>query len=279
MTPPDFDPDTLEKDALLQQLGVKTPTDDVLPDVPTSTTMPVTGGNLAAQMGSSLKAALGQVGPSRQKSFAGFNPDPNVIKNKVAPVIGQPQQDTSNTMPVQGASATPARAPTQARVYQGFTPKHPMEGFAFDREQNTGKSAKDAFADLANQAPPPPLNDKAALAQWFTQYIQPGMNELGHRVTYVDGDKFGFENWQGKFDVDYGRGAGAEGGALAWQVDDGTAQPGTGGYTPLTPGPPVDVNGPSAQDEIMAEITALINGGNSQMDERALMELLQGAQV
>lgn len=158
-----------------------------------------------------------------------------------------------------------------------------MEGFAFDREQNTGKSAKDAFAHLANQAPPPPLNDKAALGAWFKQHIEPGMNELGHKVTSVEGDKFGFENWQGKFNVDFGRGAGAEGGALAWQVDDPSAVLSNGAYTPQAQGQapvvPMGDTNPNTQDEIMAEIDALINGGNSQMDERALMELLNGAHI
>ena len=56
--------------------------------------------------------------------------------------------------------------------------KDHMEGFAFDRLQDPNKSAKDAFAYLSNQAPPPPIHDKAALGQWFTQYIQPGMDAL-----------------------------------------------------------------------------------------------------
>jgi hypothetical protein len=106
----------------------------------------------------------------------------------------------------------------QASTFMGFTPKYAMEGFDCQREQNTGKSAKDAFAFLANQAPPPPLHDKAALGAWFTQYIQPGMNDLGHKVSNVEGDKFVLENWQGQFNVDFGRGAGANGAALAWQV-------------------------------------------------------------
>ena len=119
----------------------------------------------------------------------------------------------------QDESPAPTTAPrVQATTFMGFTPKYAMEGFDFQREQNTGKSAKDAFAYLANQAPPPPLNDKVALGAWFTQYIQLGMNELGHKVTNVEGDKFVLENWQGQFNVDFGRGAGADGGALAWQV-------------------------------------------------------------
>jgi hypothetical protein len=129
--------------------------------------------------------------------------------------------------------ATPAPAAVTPQVFTGFTPKHAMEGFDFAREQNTGKSAKDAFAYLSNQAPPPPLHDKAALAAWFKQYIEPGMNALGHRINSVNGDSFNFSNWQGTFDVDYGRGAGAAGGALAWQVQEPTAKLSNGAYVPM----------------------------------------------
>lgn len=107
---------------------------------------------------------------------------------------------------------------TQPSVYTGYTPKYAMEGFDFSREQNTGKSAKDAFAYLANQAPPPP-QDKAALGAWFQQYIQPGMDQLGHKVSSVTGDKFTYGNHEGTFEVDFARGADAPGGALAWQSD------------------------------------------------------------
>jgi hypothetical protein len=254
----DDDPRKLDEDALLNQLGVK-PTDD---RPRAQFDQHFLDGSAAGQDMSWMKQPGSTTG-------VGVSPDL--------------QAPTSNTLPVSGnaLSVTPERTPMQASVFQGFTPKHAMEGFAFDREQNTGKSAKDAFAALANQAPPPPTQDKAALAQWFTQYIAPGMNDLGHKVSNVEGDKFRLDNWQGGFDVDYGRGAGADGGALAWQVDDGTAQMSNGAYTPQATAPsvPMDVNGPSAQDAIMAEVEALINGGNSQMDERALMELLQGAQI
>ena len=200
----------------------------------------------------------------------------------------------SSTMPVAGPrpDPAPAQSSTQPSVFQGFTPRHAMEGFDFNREQNTGRSAKDAFAYLSNQAPPPPINDKNALAQWFTQYIRPGMEQLGHHVTDVNGDTFRFNNWQGDFTVDYGRGAGADGGALAWQVDPGTAvqpdnpsyQPqGGGGVSPVAP-PTMPLTGgqndqpqgdQTAMDEILREIEALMSGQGSPMDARALQGLLQ----
>jgi hypothetical protein len=186
-------------------------------------------------------------------------------------------------LPDAAPSTPPAASGVQPSTFQGFTPRHAMEGFAFDREQNTGKSAKDAFAYLANQAPPPPINDKQALGAWFKQYIEPGMNQLGHQVLSVDGDKFRFKNWQGEFDVDYGRGAGAEGGALAWQVDDGSAQMANGAYQPSGPGAASAIGAvrgptadqPTAMADILAEIEALQSGGVSPMDSNALLALLR----
>src|SRR6478752_3158859 len=109
-----------------------------------------------------------------------------------------------------------------ASIFQGFTPNQTMHGFDFNREQNTGKSAKDAFAWLAQQAAaqghPAPLNAvgdaaKGQYGDWFNTYIAPGMNALGHTIDNVQGDKFTFHNWQGKYNVDFGEGAGAANGA------------------------------------------------------------------
>jgi hypothetical protein len=102
-----------------------------------------------------------------------------------------------------------------------------FEGFNFDREQNVNKSAKDSFAELSKRAPAAPIHDKQALGGWFQQYIQGGMNDRGHKVSSVEGDKFNYGNHEGNFTVDYGRGAGAANGSLAWQAeasDDATRQ-------------------------------------------------------
>jgi len=230
------------------------------------------------------------------KNPGGFEGAINAIANsdEAKAYANRPQTILGGTTPPAGGATTPpaggTRTPTTASVYKGFTPKYAMEGFDLQREQDTGKSAKDAFAFLANQAPPPPLNDKAKLGQWFTQYIQPGMNELGHNVSSVEGDKFRFKNWQGEYDVDFGRGAGAEGGALAWQATDANGTPQTQGtYTPRTnAGQRID-NNPMAREAapapaqtesadpmaaIMAEIQALQNGGGSPMEQDALLQLL-----
>lgn len=131
------------------------------------------------------------------------------------------KQQTTNTTNTTPGAVTPQK-------FQGFTPRYAMEGFDTQREQDTGKSAKDAFAYLSNAAPPPPINDKAALAAWFNQYIAPGMNALGHKVLNVVGDQVTLSNWQGTGTIDFARGAGADGGALAWQLMEGTYDPTAG---------------------------------------------------
>lgn len=101
---------------------------------------------------------------------------------------------------------------------------------AFDtaRLQQPGKSAKDAFVMLANQAPGPPFGDKAALAAWFNKYIKPGMDNLGHKVSSVTGDSFTYSNGEGTFTVDYAENAGAPAGSgltqrLRWGAEPGDA--------------------------------------------------------
>lgn len=256
---PDIDNRKLDEDALMNLLGkkqdsyadsgaVKLPAaDGAKADGPVSTTMPI--GELPPILELTGGKNSGVVGPNAGATSlmpAGMDTPPD--------------------------SQSPAITP---QILQGFTPKYAMEGFNFGREQNTGKSAKDAFAYLANQAPPPPLNDKAALQQWTEQYIVPGMKQLGHDVSNVNGDTFHLKNWQGDFDVDYGRGAGADGGALAWQVQEPTAQLSNGSYQPKDAAPNVASQEPSSLDQILAEVQALQNGQASPMDADALMKLLQ----
>jgi hypothetical protein len=143
-----------------------------------------------------------------------------------------------------------------------------FEGFDFSRPQNTQRSAKDAFADLSRRAPFAPTHDKAALGGWFDQHIRPGMNALGHNVTEAGGDGFRFNNWQGDFWVDYGRGAGADGGALAWQATDagapsGGAQRQGQAIAPLMAG----------QSDLMTQILESLGGMQEQpIDPQALLQ-------
>jgi len=151
-----------------------------------------------------------------------------------------------------------------------------FEGFNFDRDQDVNKSAKDSFAELAKRAPDAPIGDKNALGQWFQQYIQGGMNERGHKVESVNGDSFTYGNHEGKFTVDYGRGAGAPGGALAWQAtgaDDatraryGNPQSSASGapvnhkMAPVMPG----------QSDLMTQILESLQAQQEQLDPQELL--------
>ena len=172
--------------------------------------------------------------------------------------------------------ATPPPNPMQQSLQQHLGAS-PFEGFDFAREQNVQKSAKDAFADLAKKAGPAPLNDKAQLGAWFSQHIQPGMDALGHKVSSVDGDKFRFKNWQGEYDVDYGRGAGADGGALAWQATDANAAPVIGGTPGASNTLPITGGGapvmPGQQSDLMAQILAALQQDQQQAaDPQALLQ-------
>lgn len=117
-----------------------------------------------------------------------------------------------------------------AAPYTGFTTTgNDYSAFNTSRQQDPGKSAKDAFAYLSNQAPAPPFHDKRAMANWFTQYVQPGMNALGHTVISVNEDGFTYKNHEGTFHVDFGQNSGAAAGSmqqrlqwLATPADDAT---------------------------------------------------------
>lgn len=99
--------------------------------------------------------------------------------------------------------------------YTGFnTAGNDYSAFNTARLQDPGKSAKDAFVYLSNQAPPPPFHDKKALANWFNTYIAPGMNALGHKVISVNEDGFTYSNHEGTFFIDFAQNAGATSGSM-----------------------------------------------------------------
>ena len=93
-----------------------------------------------------------------------------------------------------------------------------FEGFNFDREQNVEKSAKDAFASLASASGAVPAT-KSEAESWFNANVKSGMEELGHKVDWVKGDKFQFSNWQGSWVVDFVRGADGPNPAFTWLAD------------------------------------------------------------
>ena len=222
------------------------------PRPPTSTTMPVTQpvkATTTRQSPADFFGAQSRGGSNAEtivrnayKTYTGRDADEAGLRSHLGNPGGTQgavqsiyDSDEAKQYAAQQAAATPptentTNAPgTHApQKFQGFAPKYAMEGFDTQREQDTGKSAKDAFAYLANNAPPPPIGDKAALGAWFTQYIAPGMNALGHKVLNVVGDQVTLSNWQGTGTIDFARGAGADGGALAWQLMEGTYDPNAG---------------------------------------------------
>jgi hypothetical protein len=184
------------------------------------------------------KKKMGQGNSWSQENF----PEQSPLEEGVAPgipaaainsVVDPQQNPVNNKMPIgQAPQIHPLLGIPNTyggEIFQGFTPNQRMEGFDFNRLQQTGKSAKDAFAHLSQQAAAQgnvaPLDslDKQAYGNWFNQFIAPGLKSLGHNVESVDGDKFTYNNHEGRYTVDFGRGAGAPGGALAWQAEDANA--------------------------------------------------------
>ncbi len=92
-----------------------------------------------------------------------------------------------------------------------------FEGFDLGRAQDTTKSAKDAFASLAAKAGSVPAT-KAEAETWFNTNVKSGMEALGHKINWVQGDKFSFTNWQGTYEVDFVRGADGPDPAFWWGV-------------------------------------------------------------
>lgn len=122
---------------------------------------------------------------------------------------------------IQTASGTLAASTATAGAQpltKGTLRRDLFEGFNFDREQNVEKSAKDAFASLASASGAVPAT-KSEAESWFNANVKSGMEELGHKVDWVKGDKFQFSNWQGSWVVDFVRGADGPNPAFTWLAD------------------------------------------------------------
>jgi hypothetical protein len=138
--------------------------------------------------------------------------------------------DRAATAAANAAAANPAAAAVAAPAGAGGPAPYAMEGFDLQRAQDPSFSVKDAFAAAVRQAPePPPGQDKAALGEWFKKHAQPFIEAQGHTVNWVDGDKVNITGPQGTGTTDWYRGAGAAGGALAWQPEDAGGFEGGGG--------------------------------------------------
>jgi hypothetical protein len=129
-----------------------------------------------------------------------------------------------------GAGASPFASAAQGlsapqALTRGGLPVNPglFEGFDMAREQNVTKSAKDAFLSLAGGTTVVP-NTKPEAEAWFNQHIKSGMEQLGHKIHWVQGDKFEFSNWQGTFVVDFVRGCEGPNPAFWWGADPSGAR-------------------------------------------------------
>jgi hypothetical protein len=117
------------------------------------------------------------------------------------------------------AAATPAGA-TAGGTGGGL----PFSGFDLNRAQDPSKSAKDAFAALAQQAPQLTDTSKAGAEAWFRQHIAPGLEAAGYKVYDVKGDKAWIgsrEDPEGTVPVDYLINAGGSNPQIGWQPDSG----------------------------------------------------------
>lgn len=123
------------------------------------------------------------------------------------------------------ATATQAAATTPGGATAGATGGGlPFSGFDFNRAQDPSKSAKDAFAALAQQAPPLTDTSKAGAEQWFREHIAPGMEAAGYKVFDVQGDKAWVgarEDPEGRVPVDFLINAGGSNPQIGWQPDSG----------------------------------------------------------
>jgi hypothetical protein len=153
----------------------------------------------------------------------------NLIKSFDANSDGQLGQDEFGTFlsqlmsGIQTANGTLTASPqTSSPGLQTLSKGAPradlFEGFDFGREQNLQKSAKDAFASLASGAGAVPAS-KTDAEHWFNQHIKQGLEDLGHKVDWVRGDKFQFTNWQGSWVVDFVRGADGPNPSFTWLAD------------------------------------------------------------
>jgi hypothetical protein len=196
-----------------------------------------------------------------------------------------PVSETPQVIPEAAAAPAPRRgtfgninldAPTQRNINQ-------FSGFNDDRALSGGDddSVKDTFRrwsggldfDLKGKT-------KDQIGEFYRSQQQ-NAKDYGLEILDVQGEKILVNTKErGPEWIDSVQDAGGANPRFAWQsefdnIGQAALQPQA---APTASVLPVS-GGPSAQDEIMAEVQALINGGNSQMDEKALMQLLSEAQI
>jgi hypothetical protein len=141
--------------------------------------------------------------------------------------------DRAATAAANAAAATPAAGATPAGATAGATGGGlSFSGFDFNRAQDPSKSAKDAFAAAAQQAPPMTDTSKAGAEVWFREHIAPRMEAAGYRIFDLQGDKAWVgskEDPEGKVPVDWLINAGGSNPQIGWQPDDGGGGAGISG--------------------------------------------------
>jgi hypothetical protein len=138
----------------------------------------------------------------------------------------QAQANAAAATPAAAAAATPAGA-SPGGTGGGL----PFSGFDLNRAQDPSKSAKDAFASLAQQAPPMTDTSKAGAEAWFREHIAPGMEAAGYKIYDLQGDKAWVgsrEDPEGKTPVDWLINAGGSNVQIGWQPESGGGTAGSG---------------------------------------------------
>jgi len=162
----------------------------------------------------------------------------------------------------------------------GFTPRYDYSAFNTGREQDPDQSAKDAFALISNQAPPPPFQDKRQMANWFNQYVRPGMDALGHAVSSVSEDGFTYSNHEGTFFVDFGQNSGATPGSmlqrLQWNATPADAAT-RAKYATSGGGTPVPGGATTRRSGDVQALGGITNGPLQEVGQDPFSELITGS--
>lgn len=145
--------------------------------------------------------ALEQLADSLMNRFDA-NSDGRLSKEEFSGLLGELMGSVNNRQFRQGEGASGLK----------------FEGFDFGRAQDPQKSAKDAFAKIAREVGSMPLT-KSEAESWFNQHVKASFESMGHKVNWVQGDKFSFTNWQGTYTVDFIRGADGPDPAFWWGAD------------------------------------------------------------
>jgi hypothetical protein len=144
----------------------------------------------------------------------------------------QAPADRAATAAANAAAANQGSAAAPAGASPGGTGGGlPFSGFDLNRAQDPTKSAKDAFAALAQQAPPMTDTSKAGAEAWFREHIAPGMEAAGYKIYDLQGDKAWVgsrEDPEGRVPVDWLINAGGSNVQIGWQPESGGGAGGGG---------------------------------------------------